>query len=61
MGRGAFSEGILPTVLSDITCNGSESNILECGIQKPPAGSCNPFEDAAVVCQGLYSLRNTSK
>ena len=57
LGRGSFSERILPTVLSDIACNGSESNILECGIQKPPSGSCDSFEDAAVVCQGSYSLR----
>ena len=51
MTSGAFSETSLLHLLSDVNCQGSESNLLQC--QYSTADSCGATEDAAVVCQGI--------
>ena len=50
MTSGSFSETSLSHVLSDVSCQGSESTLLQC--QYSTSGSCGATEDAAVVCQG---------
>ena len=50
MNTGSFSETSLPHLLSDVDCQGSEANLLQC--QYSTTTSCGPTEDAAAVCQG---------
>ena len=47
---GSFSETSLPHVLSNMNCQGSETNLLQCQYSTPDG--CGPTEVAAVVCQG---------
>ena len=47
---GSFSETSLPHVLSNVNCQGSETNLLECQYSTPDG--CGPTEVAAVACQG---------
>ena len=56
---GSFSETSLSHVLSNVSCQGSESNILLC--QYSTLGSCGATEDAAVVCQGKYKISDVSR
>ena len=51
-GSFTFSETSLPHLLSDVICQGSEANLLQC--QYSTADSCGATEDAAVVCQGRF-------
>ena len=59
MTSGSFSETSLSHVLSNVSCQGSESNILLC--QYSTSGSCGATEDAAVVCQGKYKINDVSR
>ena len=52
MTSGSFSETSVPHVLSNVTCQGSEANLLQCMYNA--VTSCGPAENAAVVCQGQY-------
>ena len=54
MTSGSFSGTNLPHLLSDVNCQGSETNLLQC--QYSTVVSCGITEDAAVVCQGGYSV-----
>ena len=45
-----FSESSLPHLISSVTCQGSETNLLQC--QYSNTVSCETTEDAAIVCQG---------
>ena len=47
---GSFSETSLSHVLSNVNCQGSETNLLQCQYSTPD--SCGPTEVAAVACQG---------
>ena len=47
---GSFSETSLSHVLSNMNCQGSESNLLQCQYSTPDG--CGPTEVAAVACQG---------
>ena len=50
MTSGSFSETSLSHVLSNVNCQGSEANLLQCIYNA--VASCEPAENAAVVCQG---------
>ena len=50
-----FSETSLPHLLSDVICQGSETNLLQC--QYSTTVSCGTTEDAAVVCQGRLQIQ----
>ena len=50
-----FSETSLPHLLSDVICQGSETNLLQC--QYSTTVSCGITEDAAVVCQGRLQIQ----
>ena len=47
---GSFRETSVPHVLSDVSCQGSEANLLQCMYNT--VASCGQAENAAVVCQG---------
>ena len=53
-GSSRFSETHLPHVLSDVSCQGSETNLLQCHYSTTV--SCGATEDAAAVCQGRLGL-----
>ena len=44
-----YPENSLPLLLTDVNCNGSEQNLLECSYTSGLSLSCG---DAAAVCQG---------
>ena len=50
MTSGSFSETSAPHVLSNVSCQGSEANLLQCMYNA--VASCGPAENVAVVCQG---------
>ena len=52
-----FSETSLPHLLSDVICQGSETNLLQC--QYSTTVSCGVTEDAAAVCQGRLQMKVT--
>ena len=49
-----FHETSLSHLLSDVSCQGSETNLLQC--QYSTTANCGATEDAAVVCQGRLGL-----
>ncbi len=49
----AFQERTLQTVMTSVNCRGDEDNIFDCSHKLD--SRCDPFEDAHVVCQGIYS------
>ena len=51
---GSFSETSLPHALSNVNCQGSETNLLQC-LYSTPDG-CGPTEVAAVACQGRVQM-----
>ena len=54
-GSSRFRETHLPHVLSDVSCQGSETNLLQC--QYSTTVFCGVMEDAAVVCQGRLQIK----
>ena len=50
-----FSEEVAPLLLTDVSCTGTESILLNCTYNTRPQYLCGRFEDAGVVCQGVYS------
>ena len=44
-----FGENILPVSQTTVECAGSELSIVDC---MNSTASCNPYQDAGVVCQG---------
>ena len=51
--RNSVSSFLWPTSITNIICNGSESNLLEC--QYSTTSSCN-IQRGFAVCQGTYVL-----
>ena len=54
MTSSSFSETSLPHLLSDVSCQGSETNLLQCHYST--VVSCGSNEDAEAVCQGSLGL-----
>ena len=54
--------GIGPIWLTDVTCIGNESSLLDCAHNSQTSGSCVHYEDVEVTCYN-YSGRyhNTSR
>ena len=48
-----FSEEVAPLLLTDVSCTGTESTLLNCTYNTRPQYLCGRFEDAGVVCQGV--------
>ena len=53
MSRHEFSDGIAPTLVNDVNCNGSESHLLDCSYNSLHNFCENEDVDAGVVCQGM--------
>ena len=46
------------TAVTYITCDGTESNLLNCSFNSSDTGiECGLLKDAHVVCQGMYYSR----
>ena len=52
MVRGLYVEANAPLFIRDVSCNGSESALLDCPYNMLTQTSCGPFSDAGIVCQG---------
>ena len=50
--KGLYSEADAPLFIRDVSCNGSESALLDCPYNMLTQTSCGPFSDAGIVCQG---------
>ena len=51
-----FSDADVSILLSGVNCIGSELSILTCPNSTDSQPFCEAVEDAAAVCQGVYSL-----
>ena len=51
--KGLFTERVWPLTITNITCSGSESNLLECSYSTEPLSVCNVLRDASVACQSI--------
>ena len=49
-----YTEGQLPFGITDINCTGSEEHLVNCSHSKAASHNCNSYDDASVVCQGIY-------
>ena len=49
---------MLPVVVDDLNCNGSEERLTDCPHNSPSLTSCHDGNDASVVCQPLDGNRN---
>ena len=45
-----YTEYVWPAV-TNISCTGSEENLLECNLDTRPNSLCHQSEDASIVCQ----------
>ena len=50
--NGLYVETDAPLFIRDVSCNGSESALLDCPYNALTQTSCGPFSDAGIVCQG---------
>ena len=46
----AFGQGTGPIVLDDVTCNGEEQRLIDCGHDGLGEHSCSHVEDVGVRC-----------
>lgn len=47
-----FGQGTGPIFLDDLSCTGTELNILSCPRQSLGSNNCGHNEDAGVICEG---------
>ena len=47
-----FSDDSTPTLLNDLSCNGTEVSVGQCNNNTVVGISCGQYEDAGIVCQG---------
>ena len=55
-----FGQSTLPIVYSDVTCSGSETNILECGRKLHGTFECPTDNTAGVICSDGKSYHTGS-
>ena len=54
--QGTFASGTGPIYLSDLNCDGTEMNLLDCArLDNQPLGlqSCEHQQDVAIRCRGV--------
>lgn len=56
--RYQLREYLLPVVVDDLNCNGSEERLTNCSHNSPGFTNCHDGNDASVVCQPLDGNRN---
>lgn len=54
---GQFGEENHPIAIDYINCNGSEERVINCDRSRDERRSCGRFEDAGIVCQGMYLIQ----
>ena len=54
---GGYTESRLSVGITDLHCNGSEANILNCSHNNLEEYNCASHDDAGVICQGQFLLR----
>ncbi|KAJ8040920.1 Deleted in malignant brain tumors 1 protein [Holothuria leucospilota] len=52
-----FGQGTGPIYLDDLSCTGTELNILSCPRQSLGSNNCGHNEDAGVICEGTDAMR----
>jgi len=52
-----FGQGTGPILATYLYCTGSESSLLDCRSSLPGIASCQHYDDAGVVCLGMFSMR----
>ena len=50
---GRYTEGLLTFGITDIHCNGSETNISNCDQNQISLHNCQTHDDAGAICQGI--------
>ena len=58
MVNGLYIEVDAPLFIRDVSCNGSESTLLDCPHNMLTQTSCGPFSDAGIVCQGETAIHD---
>ncbi len=53
--RAFYGEGTGSILLDNVTCTGSEANLLECSHEGLFNTDCSHSEDAGVKCQGSFT------
>ena len=48
-----YGVGSGPIYLTDVSCTGSETSLLQCNSDPILSGGCSHSEDAGVKCEGL--------
>ena len=56
--HGLYVEADTPLFVRDISCNGTESALLDCPYNTLTQTSCGPFSDAGIVCQGEAAVHD---
>ena len=51
--KGVFTERVWPLTITNITCSGIETNLLECSYSTEPLSACSVLRDASVTCQSI--------
>ena len=51
-----FGEGTGRILLDDVTCNGSESQLIDCAHRPLGQHNCQHSDDAGVVCSGRHNM-----
>ena len=54
-----FGEGLGPTLLDDVVCDGHEELLTECHHKGWYQHDCGKYKDASVVCAGPLDKRNS--
>ena len=49
-----FHTVVAPTVITDVSCVGTENKLTECSYSTSP--TCDVLNDAGVICQGIVSV-----
>lgn len=52
-----FAEGINRVSITSQNCVGTEDSLASCSDLGGASGSCGRFEDAGIVCQGMYACK----
>ena len=50
-----FAEGIKPSVVTFLSCEGDEAMLTECLLNDRVGNTCGKYKDAEIVCQGTYN------
>ena len=54
--RSTYGNGVVPFLLDNVVCTGSESNLLQCAHTGLGEHNCDPSETAGVICEGITDL-----